>query len=83
MLTIASRDIIRRPSYITAPKDITFVEDAKKHIIKSVVFPYELYEQLREKIEDEVYLIQNKKALNQDSYNDFLEIEEICEELSK
>lgn len=83
MITIASRDVIRKPSYITAPKDITFVEDAKKHIIKSVVFPYELYEQLREKIEDEIYLIQNKKALNKESYNDFLEIEEICEELVK
>ncbi len=52
MLTIASRDIVKTPSYITSPKEITFVEDAKKHIIKSVVFPYELYEQLREKIED-------------------------------
>lgn len=83
MLTIASRDIVKTPSYITAPKEITFVEDAKKHIIKSVVFPYELYEQLREKIEDELYIIQNEKALNQDSYNNFLEIEEICEELTK
>ena len=83
MLTIASRDIVKTPSYITAPKDITFVEDAKKHIIKSVVFPYEIYEQLREKIEDELYIIQNKQALSKKSNDEFLEIEEVCEELIK
>jgi len=83
MITIASRDIIKTPSYITSPKDITFVEDAKKHIIKSVVFPYDIYEKLREKIEDELYLIQNEKALSQKSYDEFLEIEDVCEELAK
>ncbi len=83
MLTIASRDIIRKPSYITAPTDITFVEDAKKHIIKSVVFPYDIYEQLKEKIEDELYIIQNKKALSKESYDNFLNTEDICEELIK
>ncbi len=83
MFTIASRDIIKTPSYITSPKEITFVEDAKKHVIKSVVFPYALYEQLREKIEDELYIIQNKKALSKESYDDFLEIEDVCEELTK
>lgn len=83
MLTIASSDIVKTPSYVTSPKEITFVEDAKKHIIKSVVFPYEIYEQLREKIEDELYVIQNKKALSKESYEEFLEIEEVCEELAK
>ncbi len=83
MLTIASRDIVKTPSYITSPKEITFVEDAKKHIIKSVVFPYELYEQLREKIEDELYIIQNKKALSKEAYEEFLEIEEVSEDLCK
>lgn len=83
MITIASKDIIKTPSYITQPKDITFVEDAKKHVIKSVVLPYELYLQLQEKIEDELYIIQNKKALSKESYDDFLEIEEVSEELIK
>ncbi len=81
MLTIASRDIVKTPSYITSPKEITFVEDAKKHIIKSVVFPYEIYEQLREKIEDELYIIQNTQALSKKSYEEFLEIEEVCEDI--
>jgi len=79
MLTITSSDIIKKPSYITQPKDITFVEDAKKHIIKSVVMPYEMYKFLQEKIEDELYIYQNKDALSQKSYDEFLEIEEVVE----
>ncbi len=83
MITITSSDIIKKPSYITQPKDITFVEDAKKHITKSVVLPYELYEKLREKIEDELYLLNNAEALSKSSYNEFKEIEEVCEDLTK
>ena len=83
MITINSSDIIKKPSYITQPKDITFVEDAKKNIIKSVVLPYELYEKIKEKIEDELYLINNEKALSKSSYEEFLQTEEICEELTK
>jgi len=82
MIVINSSDFIKKPSYITQPLDITFVEDAKKHITKSVVLPYALYEKVREKIEDELYLIQNKKALGESSYDEFLQIETIAEELS-
>jgi hypothetical protein len=81
MLTITSSDIIKKPSYITRPEDITFVEDAKKHIIKSVVLPFELYEKVKEKIEDEIYLSQNKKALSKDAYDDFLDIETVIEDM--
>ena len=83
MITIKSSDIIKKPSYITQPSDITFVEDAKKHITKSVVLPYALYEKVKEKIEDELYLYTNAKALSNDSYNDFLEIENASEDLAK
>jgi hypothetical protein len=82
MLTISSSDIIKKPSYITKPKDITFVEDMKKHIIKSVVLPYELYERVHEKIEDEMYLMRNSKALDKASYEEFKLIEEAVEDLS-
>jgi len=81
MIVINSSDFIKKPSYITQPLDITFVEDAKKHITKSVVLPFELYEKVKEKIEDELYLIQNKKALSQVSYDDFLQIETVVEGL--
>jgi len=76
MITISSSDVVKKPSYITNPQDITFVEDAKKHIKKSVVIPYALYERLKEQIEDELYLFENKKALSKEAYNEFLEIEE-------
>ncbi len=81
MIVINSSDFIKKPSYITQPLDITFVEDAKKHITKSVVLPFELYEKVKEKIEDELYLIQNQKALSQTSYDDFLQIETVVEDL--
>ncbi len=83
MITISSSDIIKKPSYVTRPKEITFVEDMKKHVIKSVVLPYELYERVREKIEDEMYLMRNAKALGEEAYKEFLEIEEVVEDLDE
>ena len=83
MITINSSDIIKKPSYITQPKDITFVQDAKKNIIKSVVLPYALYEKLKEKIEDELYIMSNSKSLNKKSYEEFLDIEDVCEDMVK
>ncbi|MFK5937853.1 MAG: hypothetical protein QM497_05580 [Sulfurimonas sp.] len=81
MITISSSDFIRKPSYITKPTDITFVEDAKRHITKSVVLPYALYEKLKEKIEDELYLMNNKDALSSQAYDEFLEIEDTVESI--
>ncbi len=81
MITISSSDIVKKPSYVTRPKEITFVEDMKKHVIKSVVLPYELYERVREKIEDEMYLMRNADALNEDAYKEFLDGEEVAEDL--
>jgi len=83
MLTISSSDIIKKPSYVTRPEEITFVEDMKKHVIKSVVLPYELYERVREKIEDEMYLMRNAGALGQDAYDEFKQIEETVEDLDE
>lgn len=82
MIVINSSDFIKKPSYITQPLDITFVEDAKKHITKSVILPFELYEKVKENIENELYLIQNQQALSQSSYEDFLQIEEVAEGLA-
>jgi len=81
MLTISASDIIKKPSYITKPTEITLVEDAKQHIARSVVIPYKLYEKLKDKIEDELYLINNQDALSQEAYNEFLEIEDVVQEL--
>ena len=83
MLTINSSDVIKKPSYVTRPTDITFIEDAKKHITRSVVLPYELYEKVKEKIEDELYLMNNKQALSKQAHEEFLEIEPVVEESQK
>ncbi len=83
MLIISSSDIVKKPSYITRPTEITFVEDAKQHITRSVVLPYALYERVKEKIEDELYLLNNQKALSAASNEAFMEIEPICEELAR
>ena len=83
MLIINSSDVIKKPSYITKPKEITLVEDAKQHIIRSVVIPYKLYEKLKDKIEDELYLMNNQDALSQEAYNEFMDIETVAEELGK
>ena len=81
MIIINSSDIVKKPSYVTRPTDITFIEDAKQHITKSVVLPYALYEKVKEKIEDELYIMNNKKALSKSAYDEFLEIEQLSEEL--
>ena len=83
MIKISSSDVIKKPSYITNPKEITMVEDAKKHIIKSVVLPYALYEKIKEKIEDEIYLAENRDALSESAYKEFLDIETVSEDLAK
>ncbi len=81
MITISSSDIVKKPSYVSRPKEVTFVEDAKQHVIRSVVIPYEIYEKIREKIEDELYLAANAAALGEEAYGDFLQIEPAAEEL--
>jgi len=83
MITITSSDVVKKPSYVTRPMDITFIEDAKKHILRSVVIPYTLYEKVKETIEDEMYMMNNKKALSKSEYDEFLEIESVCEDIIK
>ena len=76
MISITSSDVIKKPSFVTNPSDITFIEDAKKHIIKSVVLPYSLYEKIKEQLEDELYLSQNREALSTQSRKEFEGVEE-------
>jgi hypothetical protein len=44
--------------------------------------PYELYEKLQEKIEDELYLFNNQKALSKGAYDEFLDTENVVEDLT-
>lgn len=82
MTTVTTTDILRHPALLNATDGITLIEDGRRHEPKSVLLPYSLYKKVREQIEDELYLMSNQKALNSDAYQEFLEIEEVIEDLA-
>jgi len=81
MTTVTTTDILRHPALLNATDGITLIEDGRRHEPKSVLLPYALYKKVREQIEDELYLMSNQKALNSEAYQEFLEIEEVIEDL--
>ena len=83
MRIISSSDVIKKPSAVTNPQELTIVKDLKKNLIKSVVLPYALYEKIKDKLEDELYLMENADALGKEAYAEFLQIEEAAEDLAK
>ena len=82
MTTVTTTDILRHPALLNALDGITLIEDGRRHEPKSVLLPYALYQKVQERIEDELYLMSNQKALNSDAYQEFLEIEEVVEDLA-
>jgi len=83
MKYITVSDVVKRPSIVTNAKEVTLIEDAKRHIAKSVVIPYAIYQKLQEKLEEELYLLENSGALNAQAYDEFSQIETVVEELSE
>ena len=83
MKHITVSDVVKRPSIVTNATEVVLIEDAKHNIAKSVVIPYAIYRKLQNRLEEELYLLENARALDSDSYNDFLEIEEAAEDLAK
>ncbi len=81
MTTVTTTDILRRPALLNANEGITLIEDGRRHEPKSVLLPYNLYKKVKERIEDELYLMSNQKALGTDAYREFMDIEAIAEEL--
>lgn len=81
MTTVTTTDILRHPALLNATNGITLIEDGRKHEPKSVLLSYALYQKVREQIEDELYLMGNQKALGTEAYKEFVEIEEIVEDL--
>lgn len=81
MTTVTTTDILRHPALLNATDGITLIEDGRRHEPKSVLLSYALYTKVKERIEDELYLMSNQKALGTDAYKEFLAIEEISEEL--
>lgn len=78
MTTVSTTEISRKPSLISSPRGITIIEDGRKHEPKSVLLPYEFFLRIREKIEDEIYLEENREALSKP----FNESEEVVGELA-
>ena len=83
MKYITVSDVVKKPSIVTNATEVTLIEDAKRHIAKSVVIPYALYEKVRTKLEEELYLLENARALDNDAYREFLEIENVVEDLGQ
>lgn len=81
MTTVTTTDILRHPALLNATNGITLIEDGRRHEPKSVLLPYALYQKVKEQIEDELYLMDNQKALGGEAYKEFLNIEEIVEDL--
>jgi hypothetical protein len=83
MKHITVSDVVKKPSIVTNATEVTLIEDAKRHIAKSVVIPYAIYQQLRERLDEELYLLENADALDAKAYREFLEIEEAAEDLAR
>ena len=63
MKHISVSDVVKKPSVVTNATEVTIIEDAKRHIAKSVVIPYAIYEKLKTRLDEELYLLENAKAL--------------------
>lgn len=82
MLVVNSSDLLRKPSLLSS-NEVLFIEDGRKHQLKSVLLPYDLYQVVQEQIEMELYIRANAGALSQDSYQRFLDNEAVVEDLAK
>jgi hypothetical protein len=82
MHVVNSSDILRKPALLSS-SEVLYIEDGRKHMLKSVLIPIDLYELVREQIEAELYLRENAKALGAQAYEAFKEIEPVVEDLAK
>jgi hypothetical protein len=82
MNIVTSSDILRKPALLSSDQ-VLFIEDGRKHVLKSVLLPIDIYHRVRELVEAEIYLRENAQALGEESYADFLAIETVVEDLAK
>ena len=76
MKHITVSDVVKKPSIVTNATEVTLIEDAKRHIAKSVVIPYAIYQKLRDRLDEEIYLLENAQALGADAYAEFEVVDE-------
>jgi hypothetical protein len=82
MNLVTSSDILRKPALLSSDQ-VLFIEDGRKHVLKSVLLPIDIYQRVRELVEAEVYLRENALALGSESYDEFLTIEPVVEDLAR
>jgi hypothetical protein len=82
MNLVTSSDILRKPALLSSDQ-VLFIEDGRKHVLKSVLLPIDIYHRVRELVEAELYLRENAQALSAESYAEFLAIETVVEDLAK
>jgi len=82
MNLVTSSDILRKPALLSSDQ-VLFIEDGRKHVLKSVLLPIDIYQRVRELVEAEIYLRENAQALGEESYAEFLAIETVVEDLAK
>jgi hypothetical protein len=76
MKHVTISDVVKKPSVVINASEVIIIVDAKRHITKSVVIPYTIYEKLEERVEEEIYLLENSKALGMDAYETFKIVDE-------
>ncbi|WP_457594011.1 hypothetical protein [Hydrogenimonas sp.] len=76
MKHITVSDVVKKPSIVTNATEVTLIEDAKRHIAKSVVIPYAIYQKLKDRMDEELYLLENAEALGLEAYGEFEEVDE-------
>jgi len=76
MKHITVSDVVKKPSIVTNATEVTLIEDAKRHIAKSIVIPYAIYQKLKDRLDEEIYLLENAQALGADAYAEFEAVDE-------
>ena len=75
MITVKTRDIVRRPSILNQKEPVLIIDGTTKKP-KSVVVPFDLYEKIRDIVESELFLARNADlAQSSEAKQEFLERE--------
>lgn len=65
-MIVAVNEIVKRPRLLSSPDEIVYIEDKRKHEIKSVIIPAQYISSIKDalkKIEYEIWLKRNEAGL--------------------
>lgn len=63
MNLVTSSDILSKPALLSSDQ-VLFIEDSRKHVLKSVLLPIDIHQRVCELVEAELYLRENAQALS-------------------